>query len=82
MHDAFIPNGRVVWELSSNCKVVKCYLKYMIQLLQRKRIIDLRSVQTLSSIMYDRPLDTENDAVNFGDNFECIVCRNILITIR
>ena len=74
MNNAFLPNEELVWERTSNCKIVSNKSRFRIQLLHRNRATDKKGVRKYSS-QYNRAIDGENNAFNYRYNLESKSCR-------
>lgn len=70
MMDTFIPNDKVEWSLTSNCKVGnKNGEKFRIRVLVRARVSDKKGKRK-NSQWYNSIIDAENNAFNFRYSFE------------
>ena len=67
--DAFLMNEQLIWERTSNCKIISQESGSFIRLLRRERATDI-SGKRLSSIRYDTVIEAENAAFDYRYSLE------------
>ena len=78
MCDTFLPNNNILWECTSNCKVVNHKKNgFFVRLLYRKRPENKKG-ERKSSIMYDTGIEAENNAFQFRYKYENTSCKKCI----
>lgn len=69
--DVIVPNNKLSWEQTSNCKVIKCGENwFIVRLLWRQIYNNRKQDNRKSSTIYNTAIDVENRAFEFRYNLE------------